>query len=46
MNTPNLFNPVRLDALEAPNRSGMAPLVRMRAGPGRLPTSMMAEYYA
>ena len=46
MNTPNLFTPVRLGALEAPNRIVMAPLTRMRAGPGRLPTSLMAEYYA
>ena len=46
MNTPNLFNPVRLGALEAPNRIVMAPLTRMRAGPGRVPTPLMAEYYA
>ena len=46
MNTPNLFTPVRLGALVAPNRIVMAPLTRMRAGPGRLPTSLMAEYYA
>jgi N-ethylmaleimide reductase len=30
----------------APNRIVMAPLTRMRAGPGRLPTALMAEYYA
>lgn len=46
MNTPNLFTPVRLGALEAPNRIVMAPLTRMRAGPGRVPTALMAEYYA
>ena len=46
MMTPNLFTPVRLGALEAPNRILMAPLTRMRAGPGRLPTPLMAEYYA
>jgi len=46
MNTPNLFTPVRLGAVEAPNRIVMAPLTRMRAGPGRLPTALMAEYYA
>ena len=46
MNTPNLFTPVRLGALEAPNRMVMAPLTRMRAGPGRVPTPLMAEYYA
>jgi N-ethylmaleimide reductase len=46
MNIPNLFTPVRLGALEAPNRIVMAPLTRMRAGPGRVPTPLMAEYYA
>jgi N-ethylmaleimide reductase len=46
LKTPNLFSPVRLGALEAPNRIVMAPLTRMRAGPGRVPTSLMAEYYA
>ena len=46
MNTPDLFTPVRLGAIEAPNRIIMAPLTRMRAGPGRVPTPLMAEYYA
>jgi len=46
MNTPNLFTPVRLGTLETPNRIVMAPLTRMRAGPGRVPTALMAEYYA
>ena len=46
MNTPNLFTPVRLGAVEAPNRLVMAPLTRMRAGAGRVPTPLMAEYYA
>jgi N-ethylmaleimide reductase len=46
MNTPDLFTPVRLGALEAPNRIVMAPLTRMRAGPGRVPTPLMSEYYA
>lgn len=46
MNTPNLFTPVRLGAIEAPNRIVMAPLTRMRAGPGRVSTPLMAEYYA
>jgi len=41
----NLFTPIRLGAVEAPNRILMAPLTRMRAGPGRVPTSSMAEYY-
>jgi len=46
MNTPDLFTPVRLGAIEAPNRIVMAPLTRMRAGPGRVPTPLMAEYYS
>ena len=46
MNTPDLFTPIRLGAIEAPNRIIMAPLTRMRAGPGRVPTPLMAEYYA
>lgn len=46
MNTPNLFTPVRLGALETLNRMVMAPLTRMRAGLGRVPTPVMAEYYA
>ena len=46
MNTLDLFTPVRLGALEVPNRIVMAPLTRMRAGPGRVPTLLMAQYYA
>jgi len=46
MNTPNLFTPVRLGTLEAPNRIVMAPLTRMRTGPDRVPTALMADYYA
>jgi N-ethylmaleimide reductase len=46
LKTPNLFSPVRLGALEAPNRIVMASLTGMRAGPGRVPTPLMAEYYA
>jgi N-ethylmaleimide reductase len=46
MNIPDFFTPVRLGALETPNRMVMAPLTRMRAGPGRVPTPLMAEYYA
>jgi len=36
MNTPDLFTPVRLGAIEAPNRIVMAPLTRMRAEPGTM----------
>ena len=43
MNTPNFFIPVRLGPIEAPNCIMMAPLTRMRAGPGRIPMPLMAE---
>jgi len=46
LNTPNLFTSVRLGALEASSRIVMAPLTGMRAGTGRVPTPLMAEYYA
>ena len=46
MNTPTLFTPLRLGAVEVPNRLVMAPLTRMRAGHDRIPTPMMAEYYS
>jgi len=45
MKIPDLFTPVRLGAWEVPNRIVMAPLTRMRAGLGRVPTRLMAEYY-
>jgi N-ethylmaleimide reductase len=41
-----LFNPLRLGALQLPNRIVMAPLTRMRAGAGHIPTTLNAEYYA
>ncbi|HKJ76266.1 MAG TPA: alkene reductase, partial [Gammaproteobacteria bacterium] len=41
-----LFEPLRVGALELPNRIVMAPMTRCRAGqPGDVPTEMMAEYY-
>lgn len=46
MTTPTLFSPIRLGAIEAPNRIVMAPLTRMRAGPGRVPTRLMEDYYS
>jgi N-ethylmaleimide reductase len=46
MSTQTLFAPVRFGAVAAPNRIVMAPMTRMRAGPGRVPTPLMAEYYA
>lgn len=41
-----LLEPVRLGDLSLPNRVVMAPLTRMRAGPGEVPTPLMALYYA
>ncbi len=40
-----LFTPIRVGDLELPNRIVMAPLTRNRAGPGNVPTELMAEYY-
>jgi N-ethylmaleimide reductase len=42
---PTLFDPVRVGALDLSNRIVMAPLTRNRAGPGLVPTDLMAEYY-
>ncbi|PWC28300.1 alkene reductase [Teichococcus aestuarii] len=42
---PTLFDPIRLGAIEAPNRIIMAPLTRSRATPDRVPTPMMRDYY-
>jgi 2,4-dienoyl-CoA reductase-like NADH-dependent reductase (Old Yellow Enzyme family) len=41
----SLFQPIRLGAIEAPNRILMAPLTRGRADPGCIPNALMAEYY-
>ncbi len=43
---PTLFDPIRLGAIEAPNRILMAPLTRARATRGHVPTPRMAQYYA
>lgn len=40
-----LFSPVRLGDLQLANRVIMAPMTRDRAGPGDVPTELMAEYY-
>jgi N-ethylmaleimide reductase len=45
MSTQALFRPLPLGALTLPNRLVMAPLTRMRAAPGAIPTALMAEYY-
>ncbi len=41
----SLHTPLRVGALTLPNRIIMAPLTRCRAGTGRVPTDLMAEYY-
>ncbi|WP_336488506.1 alkene reductase [Methylobacterium nigriterrae] len=43
---PSLFDPIRIGAIEAPNRIFMAPLTRGRATRAHVPTPIMAEYYA
>ena len=43
---PSLFDPIRLGALELPNRILMAPLTRARGTREHVPTPIMAEYYA
>src|SRR3984957_8489936 len=40
------FTPLRLGAIQLPNRIVMAPLTRMRAGTNNVPTALNAEYYA
>src|SRR5512137_1649891 len=42
---PNLFDPLRLGDLELPNRIVMAPLTRCRASAGRVPNTLMRDYY-
>ena len=41
-----LFTPARLGPYVLDHRVAMAPLTRMRAGPGEVPTALMASYYA
>lgn len=43
---PTLFDPLKIGALELPNRIIMAPLTRARSGVARMPNEMVAEYYA
>ena len=42
----SLFDPIRLGAIDAPNRILMAPLTRGRATASHVPTPVMVEYYA
>src|SRR6476469_6535064 len=41
-----LFSPLKLGAIELPNRIVMAPLTRARANRAAVPNEMMATYYA
>ena len=43
---PTLFDPLKLGALELPNRIAMAPLTRARSGREGVPNELMADYYA
>ena len=43
---PTLVDPIRLGAIDAPNRILMAPLTRARATAEHVPTPIMAQYYA
>ena len=43
---PSLLDPIRVGDLDLPNRVFMAPLTRSRASEGRVPNSLMREYYA
>ena len=42
---PTLFDPIRLGAIDLPNRILMAPLTRTRATRDHVPTPIMADYY-
>jgi N-ethylmaleimide reductase len=46
MNTPTLFHPLRIGALELPNRIVMPPMTRMRASIEGIPQPISAIYYA
>ena len=43
---PKLSDPLVVGELTLPNRVVMAPLTRLRSGDSRVPTAMVAEYYA
>ena len=43
---PSLFAPFQLGPYPLAHRVVMAPLTRMRAGPGEVPTPLMATYYS
>ena len=41
----SLFDPIKIGALNLPNRIVMAPLTRCRSGSSRVPNDLMVEYY-
>jgi 2,4-dienoyl-CoA reductase-like NADH-dependent reductase (Old Yellow Enzyme family) len=43
---PSLFDPIKLGAIDAPNRVLMAPLTRGRATREHVPTELMKTYYS
>ena len=43
---PSLFDPIRIGAIDAPNRILMAPLTRGRSTRDHVPTDLMRTYYA
>jgi len=43
---PSLFDPIKLGAVDAPNRVLMAPLTRGRATREHVPTALMKTYYS
>jgi N-ethylmaleimide reductase len=45
MNHTSLFSPLQVGAIQLRNRIIMAPLTRMRAGAGSVPTQLNTEYY-
>ncbi|WP_119460313.1 alkene reductase [Rhodospirillaceae bacterium SYSU D60014] len=42
---PTLHDPIKIGALDLPNRIIMAPLTRTRASEGRVPNDLMRDYY-
>lgn len=46
MSKDSLFTPLKLGAIQIPNRIIMAPLTRMRAGATNVPTALNAKYYS
>ncbi|MFT3719190.1 alkene reductase [Pseudorhodoferax sp.] len=45
MSLPSLFSPLRIGRHDLAHRVVMAPLTRMRAGPGNVPNGLAATYY-